>query len=186
MNIYSTALFLHILGALGLSIALGLEWTGLRHIRSAELPEQFRSWIGILKNANKVGFPSMLSTVITGIYMMLTVWGGTAWIYVTLGSLILVIVLSAVLTRPRMAAIGRTLATEKGAITQAIHNLANHPILWISIQTRAAIILGIVFLKIAKPSLGGSMLTIVVAILLGIGSAFPVSVRVPAGELSAD
>ena len=35
MNDYSIALFLHIVGALGFFVALGLEWTGLRQIRSA-------------------------------------------------------------------------------------------------------------------------------------------------------
>jgi hypothetical protein len=59
----------------------------------------------------------------------------------------------------------------------------NHPILWISNQTRVAIILGLVYLKIAKPDLGGSLLTIGVAIVLGLASALPMSrpVRVQEG-----
>jgi hypothetical protein len=59
------------------------------------------------------------------------------------------------LTGPRVAAIGKALAAEKRLVSQTIHDLANHPILWVSIQTRLAIILAIVFLKIAKPDLGG-------------------------------
>ncbi len=35
MNSYSISLFFHIAGALGFFTALGLEWTGLRQIRSA-------------------------------------------------------------------------------------------------------------------------------------------------------
>ena len=85
MNIYSIALFLHIVGALGLSVALGLEWTGLQQIRNAFLPAQIGSWMRILKNTNKVGFPSMLTTVLTGIYMILKVWGWVPWIMVTIG-----------------------------------------------------------------------------------------------------
>ena len=177
MNTYSIALFLHIVGALGLSVALGLEWTGLSQVRSAILPEQVRAWMGILKGTNKVGFPSMLTTVITGIYMMITVWGWVAWIYVTLGSLMLVIALSVALTKPRMVAIGQALAMEKRPLSQTIYSLVNQPILWISIQTRVAIALGIIFLKIAKPDLGGSLLTIGVAIVLGIASALPVTRR---------
>jgi hypothetical protein len=42
----------------------------------------------------------------------------------------------------------------------------NDPNLWISIHTRTAILLGIVFLKIAKPDLGGSLLIISVVIIL--------------------
>jgi hypothetical protein len=173
MNIYSIALFLHIVGALGLFVALGLEWTGLRQIRSAISLEQVRPWMGILKNDRKVGFASMLTAVITGIYMMVTVWGVRAWISVTLASLVLLIGLSIVLTGPRMVAVGRSLATEKGLLSQTFRSLANHPLLWVSIQTRMAIALGIVFLKVAKPDLAGSLLTIGIAIILGIASALP-------------
>jgi len=182
MNGYSIALFLHIVGALGFFVALGLEWTGLRQVRSAVLPEQVCAWIRILKSTRKVGFASMLTTVISGIYMMATAWGGVAWIIVTLGSLALVIALATILTGPRMAAIGRTLTIDKGAVSHTLQNLANHPLLWVSIQTRVAIALGIVFLKIAKPDLGGSLLTIGIAVVLGLASSLPVSRRERAQE----
>jgi hypothetical protein len=173
MNGYSIALFFHIVGALGLFVALGLEWTGLWQIRSAIIPEQVREWMQVLKNARKFGFASMLATFISGLYMMVTDWGGAAWIIVTLGSLVLVIALALVLTGPRMAAVGKALALGKGALPKSFHSLANHPLLWISIQTRVAIALGIVFLKIAKPDLGGSLLTVGIAIVLGLASALP-------------
>jgi hypothetical protein len=67
----------------------------------------------------------------------------------------MVIALVQVVTAPRMAAIGQALAKEKGPLSQNFRNLASHPLLWISIQTRVAIALGIVFLKVAKPDLGG-------------------------------
>ena len=186
MNIYLIALFLHIVGALGFFVALGLEWTGLSQIRSAMTLEQVRAWMGILKNVRKVAFVSMLTTVITGIYMMVTVWGGEAWIIVTLGSLILVIALAQVITAPRMAAIGQALVSEKGPLSKTFHSLANRPLLWISIQSRVAIALGIVFLKIAKPDLGGSLLTIGVAIVLGLASALPMPRRERVQEGPAD
>lgn len=181
MNDYSIALFLHIAGVLGLGVALGLEWTGLRQIQSAVLPDQVRGWMRILKNVRSVGFASMLTTVLTGVYMMLTVWGGVAWVTVSIGALVLVIALSQVLTAPRMAAIGRALMT--ASISPAFHSLASHPLLWISIQTRIAVTLGIIFLKTAKPDLAGSLLTIGIAIVLGIASALSASRRekAPAG-----
>src|SRR5512139_333386 len=129
MNAYSIALFLHIVGALGFFVALGLEWTGLWQIRSAMTPQQVRGWMGILKSARRVGFASMLTTVISGFYMMATVWGGVAWVIVSLGALVLVIVLSVALTGSRMAAIGLALATEKAAVSQSFRSLANHPLL---------------------------------------------------------
>src|SRR5574341_1012005 len=113
MNAYSIALFLHIVGALGFFVVLGLEWIGLSQIRSARLPEEARAILGVVKSTNRLGFVSMLTTVITGIYMLLTVWGWVAWIVVVLGALVLEIVLFVVLAKPRMAAIEQALATEK-------------------------------------------------------------------------
>jgi hypothetical protein len=105
---------------------------------------------------------------------------------VALGALVLVIGLAVAITGPRMAAIGHTLATEKGKLSPTFHSLANHPLLSISIQTRVAIILGIVFLKIVKPDLGGSLLTIGVAVVLGLVSALPMPRRERAQEGSAN
>lgn len=186
MNTYSLALFLHIVGVAGFFVALGLEWTGLSQIRSAMALEQVRAGMRILKNVRKVGFASMLTTVITGIYMMVTVWGALAWLFVTLGSLVLVIALAQAITAPRMAAIGQALASEKGALSNTFHNLATHPLLSISIQIRVAIALGIVFLKIAKPDLGGSLLTIGVAIILGLASALSMTPRRERAQGSTD
>jgi len=184
MNIYSIALFFHIVGALGFFAALGLEWTGLRQILRAVSPEPVRAWMGILKSTCKLGFVSMLTTVITGIYMMATVWGALPWVSTAIGALILVVLLALALTGPRMAAVGQALMNEKSVLSQTFHSLANHPLLWLSIQTRVAIALGIVFLKIVKPDLGGSLLTIGVAVFLGIVSALPTfrRERVPQGS----
>ena len=170
MNNYSIALFLHIVGAVGFFMALGLEWTGLSQIRSAMSLEQVRAWMGILTNVRKVGFVSMLTTVITGIYMMMTTWGNAAWLYVTLGSLVIVIAMAQVLTTPRMMAIGRTLITEKGPLSKTFHSLASNSLLWVSLHSRVAVALGIVLLKITKPDLSGSLLTMCVTIVLGLVS----------------
>lgn len=177
MSIDSIALFLHVVGASGMFVALGLEWAGLSQVRSAQTPEQLRSGMGALRGVRRFGFVAMMTTIVSGIYMMLTDWGGEGWIIVTIASLALVIALAQVVTAPRMAAIGRALFGAKGPSSVDIQGLARHPLLSISIHTRVAIVLGIVFLKTAKPDLEGSVLTIGVAIVLGIASSLPRSRR---------
>ena len=184
MSNYVIALFLHIVGALGFFVVQGGEWIGLSQIRHARLPEEARAILRTVKSADRLGFVSILTIVTTGIYMMLTYWGWAAWILVVLGSLILEVVLFSFLSGPRMVAIKQALDTEKIPLSQTFHELVNDPMLWISIYTRTAILLGIVFLKIAKPDLGRSLLTIGIAIILGVASAFPVlhRERVQAGS----
>jgi hypothetical protein len=186
MSIFSMALFLHIVGALGVSVALGLEWIGLSQIRKSTVPGEIRAILKIIQSTTRFGFTSMLSTVITGIYMVLAAVGWVPWLLVVIGALVLLIVLTRVLTAPRMAVIGQALALENGPVSLTLHNLINDPTLWISIQTRAAIVLGIIFLKIVTPGLGGSLLTIGVAITLGVASALPMRRPVQAGQGSAD
>ena len=186
MSIFSIALFLHIVGALGVSLALGLEWIGLSQIRRATIPEEIRAILGIVKGTSQLGFLSMLATVITGIYMVLAGVGWVSWILVVIGALILAMVIARALTAPRMAAIGRALAMEKGSVSQTFHNLINDPSLWISIQIRMAIVLGIIFLKIATPGLGAALLTIGAAIMVGLVSALPMLRRARVHGTSLD
>jgi len=185
MDAYSIVLFVHIVGVLGLFVALGLEWTGLRQIRSALVPEQVRTWMGILNRTRRMGFASMGTTVITGIYMMITDTGLVPWLYVSIGALVLVILLAVMLTGPRMLAVGQAMAMGKGTLTSTFYSLANHPLLRVSIQTRIALALGIVFLKITKPELVGSLLTIGIAIVLGLASTLQITRRQEAQEGSS-
>jgi hypothetical protein len=186
MSIFSIALFLHIVGALGVSMALGLEWIGLSHVRRATVLEEIRTILMVVKGTTRFGFVSMLATAITGFYMVLNGVGWVPWILVVLGALLLVIGLTRVLTAPRMAAISRALAMEKGLVSPALHNLLNDRMLWISIQTRMAVVLGIIFLKIATPGLSGALLTISAAIALALASSLPMPRRVRAQKTTTD
>jgi hypothetical protein len=133
--------------------------------------------MGILQRAAGIGFVSMLTAVTTGAYMMAAVWGAVPWLSVTVGSLGLLIGLAAALTRPRLRAIGQALATGQGPASPAYHSLVNHPLLWVSIQARVAVTLGIILLKIAKPDLATSLLVIGLAVVVGLASAL----RIPRG-----
>lgn len=186
MNLYSIALFLHITGALGFFVVLGLEWIGLSRLRNAALAEEAGAILGVINGADRLGFVSMPAVIITGFYMVFTAWGFVPWILVVLGALVLETVLFVAIGRTQMVAIGKMLAGEKGMLSRTLRDLVQQPLLWISVQIRTAIILGIIFLKIARPGLGGSLLVIAVAILLGAGSALPGVRRQPAPEPAGD
>lgn len=85
-----------------------------------------------------------------------------------------------------MAVIERKVITERGPVSSALDQLLHDPTLTISIQTRVAIALGIVFLMTVKPGLGGSLLTMVVAIVLGLAFALPISHRAHVHEGQGD
>jgi hypothetical protein len=173
----SVVLYLHIVGVLGFFVALGVEWIGLRQVRIALIFEQVHAWMSIFKGMRRLGFVSMGTAVVTGIYLMVTDTGLVPYVYISILALILVMLLSIVITGPRMAALGHAMAIGKGTLTSTFYSLANHPLLIVSIQIRIAIALGIVFLKITKPELAASLLAMGVAIVLGLASTVAFSRR---------
>jgi uncharacterized membrane protein len=177
MNYYLIVKLIHIIGALGFFMALGLEWLSLSYARNATTSEQVQERLQISRSAQRLGPLSMLTILITGIYMMATVWHRVGWLIVALGALILIVVLGVALTRPRMAAIGQALATEKGPISSALHSLLNNSLLWLSLRTRVSIALGIVFLMTLKPDMLGSLIMLAIAIVLGLVFSLPMRNR---------
>ena len=180
--LYLIALFLHIVGALGLFVALGLEWVSLLYLRRAATVEQAREWLSVQGMVRRMGPASLGIILLAGIYMMATVWGGAAWIGIAVLAMILLAAIGGALTGPRIVAVERAVAAETGSLSLALRQRLHDPLLWISIQTRTAIALGIVFIMTVKPGLTGALLTIGVAVILGLASALPVWSRSRAQE----
>ena len=106
MTLYSVTLFLHIVGALGLFAALGLEWTSLRQLRRATTAEQAHEWLNALGLVRRMGPASLTAIFLSGLYLVATAWGIVAWIAVALGAMLLLPPLGA-FNGLRLAAIGR-------------------------------------------------------------------------------
>jgi hypothetical protein len=177
MNIYSITLFLHILGALGFFSAFALEFTALRQIQHATLSDQARVWMRILTGTRKLVDLSGLTVLVSGIYMAVTTWRHVAWPGVALVSVVLLILLAAILTRPRTAALEKALTEEKGSLSENFRQLANHRLMELSLKTRMTTTLGIVFLMTVKPGLEGSLLAMAIAIVTGLAWSIYMPVR---------
>src|SRR6266536_3631095 len=117
MSLYSVVLFLHIAGALGLFVALGLEWVTLRGLRTATTAEQAQAWLGASAPVRWLTIGAMTALLLPGMYMAATVWQGTPWIGLGLGGLVTMAILSIVPTGRRMAQISREVAREEGPLS---------------------------------------------------------------------
>ena len=82
-------------------------------------------------------------------------------------------IVGATLTGRRMPAIGRVGVEERRLLSPAFRCRLRDPLLWISVQPRAAIALGIVFLITVKPDQGGALVAIGAAIIVRLTSALP-------------
>ena len=173
MSVYSMSLFLHIVGALALFAAFGLEWASLYGLHRATVTGQVREWARLLGAPRFVGGPAALTILITGIYLSATRWGAQGWIVVALAAMVVIAVLGAALTGRRAGAIARALPAEDGPIPAALDRRLHDPVLMLSIALRTALFLGIVFVMSTKPSTAGALSAMGVALMVGSAAALP-------------
>jgi hypothetical protein len=180
MNLYNLALFLHVTGDIGIFIGLSVQLLCLTPLRRAQRVEQVRLIAWLIRTADIVSVAGALLTILSGLYMALTVWGlQVGWIAVALGSIMVLIVpITARIVEPRTRAIV-TMAGEApdGPLPPSLDRHIHDPVLAVGLQTGGAVVLGIVFLMTTKPALTGSLLTMAVALALGLASGIPFWVK---------
>jgi hypothetical protein len=178
MNIYNIVLFVHVIGAIGYCLGIGMWLFVLAGLRRAQRVEQVRALIHLNDLSGPFGAGSAVVLLGAGLYLALTAWSLlTSWILVALISLLLMVPTSAALIAPRRRALVDQMAREapEGTISLALSQRIHDPVLLIVVQTVAALLLGLVFLMTTKPNLVGSLVVMVVALLLGLASSLLVS-----------
>jgi hypothetical protein len=75
MAFYPYALFLHIVGVLGMFIAIGLEEIALFRLRAAKTTALVREWTRVMSVVEKMFPISGVLILGASLYMVFTVWG---------------------------------------------------------------------------------------------------------------
>lgn len=179
MSLYSVAVFLHIVGALGLFVALGLEWAGVQHLRRSVTTRQAHEWMKLLGGLRLVGGPSLLLLLVTGVYVSATTGGGRPWIRLGLLGLFAIAALGVLLTGRRLRSVGRVLPEEDGPVAPALARRLADPVLRLSARLRTALALGIVFVMSTKPDRAGALSALGIALALGLAAGLPAFVSRP-------
>jgi len=170
MNLYTLALFLHVSGAIGVCVSLGIWLFGLAALRRAQRVEQVRALAWLIVIASPLMVLSVMLLGAGGFEMALTTWGlSTPWIAVSLVSLVLIGPIGAFVLDPRMRTILALMReTPDGPLADA-HILRIHdPVLVRAASTLATMLLGIVFLMTIKPQLFTSILVMGIAVFVGL------------------
>jgi hypothetical protein len=167
MDLYSIALFLHIVGALGLFAALALEWGSLYNLRRAYSMSQFWESARLLGGLRLVGGPSALTLLVTGFYLGAARWGGQGWIVLSLLGLVLMAVIGATVTGRRLGAIMKA-APDDGQMPANLLASLRDPVFLVSAWLRTGLGLGVIFLMSIKPGAAAAALVLVVAASAGL------------------
>src|SRR5712672_1446902 len=98
MTIYSTVLFIHVVSAIGLFIALAAEGAIFFRIRSTQSVEEARFFIRVFQRLRIVAIPSFLGVLVGGMYLA-SKWGrGILWIPLALGATLLIMLIGGFVT----------------------------------------------------------------------------------------
>jgi hypothetical protein len=165
MIFYSTILFLHVLGMLGLVTALGIEWVLLRYVARAGSSEEARACLRPTMVLPPLAIVSMVLVLISGIYLAIDLRAGQqAWVRVSFAALLFIGALG-IFTGTRMRPLRRA--------TSEIRGLVNDPRLQTPIRIRFCILLGIVFVMVAHANLALSLSTMGAALAIGLAWSAP-------------
>jgi hypothetical protein len=175
VTIFSVVLFLHLLGAVSLFIAYGIEWTASSLFRKASTAEQVRSWLRVFKVSPPLSGMGLGVVLLSGGYLAaLSGAMKQGWIPVTLVAIFVALVLGFALILPRMKRIRAALPSGNEPVSAELRERLSDPVLLTAIRVRVMVVTGIVFLMAAKIPLVSSLVAISIAIVLGL--IFSVSV----------
>jgi hypothetical protein len=176
MQVYTLALFVHIVGVLGVLVGVGVWLFAVAALRRAEQVAQVRALAGLTVASGNVAVGGVLLLTAGGVYMALTAWSLEAtWIIVATISFVLLAPFGAFVLDPRIRALAKAAAAAPdGSLPVSLSERVRDPILGIGLNLYVAVLLGIVFLMTTKPPVVVvSILVMVAAALLGLASALP-------------
>ena len=172
MSLYTLILFAHILGVLGLFVALSLEWLIQRQLRRATTADQAREWLATYRGLQPLTGGSGAVILFAGFYLAAQGGGSGApagWIAVGLLGLVAIGILGAALTGPRLAALRRMLPTTNQSLSAPDRaRLSGDQMLVLSFSTRTLIALACVLVMTTKPDMTLSLAVLAVALVVGL------------------
>jgi hypothetical protein len=158
MTIYFAVLFIHVISAIGLFIALAAEGAILLRIRTARSVEEARFFVRAFQRLRIVAIPSFLGILVGGLYLASKWGGGTFWIPFALGATLLIMLIGGLVTGKRIARLRKLLSSAENDVSvETLSAAAKDNALLLSCGLRMGLGLGIVFLMTAKPDLLGSL-----------------------------
>jgi hypothetical protein len=158
MTSYSAVLFIHVVSAIGLFLALAAEGAIVFRIRSARSVGEARFFIRAFQRLRIVAIPSFLGVLVGGMYLAAR-WGrGTFWLPLALGATLLIMLIGGFVTGIRIARLRKVLSSaENEESIEALSAMTKDAALLLSYGLRVGLGLGIIFLMTAKPDLPGSL-----------------------------
>jgi hypothetical protein len=176
MTVYTVALFLHISGALFLYMFFATEWLVQGRVRKSTTLEAARPWLVAGQRLPLLGAVGGILIFVPGLWLAAheKLWAA-AWVQTAITVALIMVLMGIVITRPRLREL-ETAANEAvpGAAqgtgqtgSDAAHRLRD-PVIVYSLRIRVMLGFGVLYLMAAKPGLNATLITMGIALVLGI------------------
>lgn len=172
MSLYTVALFVHVVGAIGTFIGVSAWLFAAVALRRVQQVGQVRALTSLIQPSGVLAVVSILLLGIAGFYMAITVWGERAtWIIVATICFVLLAPFGVFVIDPRLRAVAKAAAAAPdGPLSTSLAARARDPLVGIGMSVYIGVLLGIVFLMTTKPSTGVSILVMIVSTVVGLAS----------------
>jgi hypothetical protein len=169
MSLYEVLRFVHVLGAIGIFVALGIESVSLGRLQREEVPAGVHAWIGLLALPRRMGPIAMVITLGAGVWLMITGWRYQPWIAAAFAGMIMMAVVGGIVSMREMRRLRVALAAESGAtLSDAFREARSSTALIASLRLRIGIGIGIIALMTTKPDGVHSSLVLAAGVLAGL------------------
>ncbi|MGK7379334.1 hypothetical protein ACSFXN_15995 [Planococcus sp. 1R117A] len=171
--LYNVVLFLHILGAVTIFMAISILALSMISMLHAKGTEDIKLWSGVAVKTDALFPLSSLLILLPAFYLVFSAWGwGHAWINVSLVALLGNSFLGPVINLRRLKGILAAANIETDAVPSVgLLNKVRDPVLWNSVSIMFMLVVGILFLMAVKLTLWGSLITMAIAVVAGLALA---------------
>lgn len=167
--LYNVVLFLHIVGAVIMFMAIAILALAMISLLQSKDTENVKRWSGLAVKTDGLFPMSTLLILVPALYLVFSTWGwGTAWINVSLAALLGTSFLGPVINLRRLKGILAAAEAETEAVPSVgLMNKVRDRVLWNSVSVMSMLVVGILFLMAVKLALVGSLITMVIAVAAG-------------------
>lgn len=172
----SNLLFIHVLGAMGVFVAVGIEVAALVQLRRVSDAGGARAALALLGAGQRVAGPSFLLILLSGLYLATAYWHWQgAWMGLGFLGLVFIGAAGGLMTGRSASRLRKGLETT-GAMTSLVDV---RPTLRASLVIRAGLLLAVIFLMTVKPGPGGSLAALGAALAAGLIASRTARAEVP-------
>jgi len=170
--IRSVMLFVHLVGVLGLFVALALEWVSLDAVRGATTRDEGVRWARVNAALPRITAIAVALILVTGIYLGARIGVlAEAWMRASYAAMVLIAIIGGPASRAQMRALRRSAEDRGNRALEGLRAAASDARLRLSVRMRVAFGLAIVYLMIRKPETGEAAVLFIISAMVAVGMA---------------